>query len=924
MSDDQQQWRMDWQRILSEQGLVFPVSYEADLWRVGDASEFVTRQIMRQPLLLLGLLESGLLDEPRRTGALADDLACAILECQDENTLAAALRQFRNREMVRIIWRDIAGLADLDETLEDLSELADQCIRQGLAKLSAWAITKSGAPRDADGQVQELIVLGMGKLGARELNMSSDIDLIFCYPSRGQTDGRRALDNETYFTRLGRSLIKLLGQMTADGFAFRVDMRLRPFGDAGPLVVCFDAMEQYLQTQARGWERYALIKARAITGSADEQEKLYALLRAFVYRRYIDYGVIESIRDMKQMIGRELQRQGMEDNIKLGRGGIREIEFIGQAMQLVRGGREHALQARPIQTILNRLAEKQWLPDTAVQELLAAYRFLRRVENHIQAWRDEQKHTLPAEPADQTRLARSLGFSDWLALQAELNQHRNTVQHHFEQVFAVPETGPTEAASLWLSESADSTGMVQILREFRDSAVVRTLSANARGKLDQLMPTILTMLQGEENAETILERTLRLFEAIMRRTAYLDLLNENPSAMQQLLRLLRESIWIGSQLAYQPLLLDELLNPDSLYSPLRREALAGELAAVLASVKAGDLEQEMERLREFAQGNRLRVAAADVTGAIPVNVVSDYLTEIAEIVLQQIQHSAWRDLTERHGSPTLPDNLQQGFAVIGYGKLGGIELGYGSDLDLVFLHGASANGMTGGARSVPNEVFYARLVQRIIHMLSTRTPSGQLYEVDLRLRPNGNAGMLVSSMRTFVNYQQKNAWTWEHQALTRARPICGDPEIIAQFDQTRREILCRQRDIDVLRQDVCAMRQKMAASLDKSDADFWDVKQGAGGLVDIEFLVQYAVLRWAHEYPALTEWTDNARLLERLVEYQLLEGESAELLLQAYRGFRAIVHRNTLQEQKALLRKNRLPEESALVKSIWRDMLACE
>jgi len=931
MTDD------DWQRALDGRPDCVPADARTRVWT---ASEFVARQSVRHPDMLLQLVQDGLLQRRREAGEMAAELQSLVAGCDDETQLEAGLRRFRNREMVRVIWRDLNGDADLAETLEDLSELADVCIREALDRLYAWAVEKDGVPRDAAGREQRLVVLGMGKLGARELNLSSDIDLIYCFPSHGHTDGRRALENEAFFVRLGRRLANVLSRQTVDGFVFRVDLRLRPFGDSGPLVVSFDGMEHYLQAQAREWERYAMVKARAITGTAEDVDTLQALIQAFVYRRYIDFGVIESIRDMKRMIARELFKKGMDANIKLGLGGIREIEFIGQAFQLVRGGRDVDLQIRPIQQVLDRLGDKELLPDFAVRELQAAYVFLRRAENRIQAWRDEQKHVLPADEDGRLRLARSMSFETWDKFAAELNRHRQLVQSHFERVFEAPQTEQQPEASVlagvWLGEEAGANqlqslqaegfeqaqAVIDALAAFRQSSVVRTLSAGARAKLDQLMPLALDALTQHAHADQALARLLKLFEAIVRRTAYIDLLVENPLALSQLVRLIGESPWVGTQLQRQPLLLDELLDPRRLYSPMHSAQLELELQTLLHSVDAGDEEQELERLRQFAQGNRLRVAAADIAGVIPLMVVSDYLTEIAEVSLQQVQRSAWRDITERHGRPNLPAPFDTGFAVIGYGKLGGIELGYGSDLDLVFLHGSDrATAVTDGRREVANDVFYARLGQRMIHMLTTRMPSGILYEVDMRLRPNGNAGMLVSSLKAFEHYQREEAWTWEHQALVRARAVCGDPQLIQRFNEIRAQILCRNRDVQQLRADVCDMRRKMAENLDRSNDEVFDIKQGAGGLVDIEFMVQFAVLRWAHEYPGLVEWTDNARLLERLTEYELLEGHSAEQLFSAYRVFRAIAHRRALQEDKPLIGQDELREERAMVREIWKRLM---
>ncbi len=905
-------------------------------------SDFAARRMLRHPGEFAELVTHGLLERPRELDEMASDLSRALADAEDEETLGAALRRFRQREMLRIVWRDLADQAPLHETLSELSELAELSIRLGLERLYRWACERDGVPRDAQGRAQQLVVLGMGKLGARELNLSSDIDLIFCYPADGHTDGRRALDNQTFFTRLARRLIRLLNEPTEEGFVFRVDMRLRPFGDAGPLVIGFEAFEQYLQGQARPWERYAMVKARPLTGDPDDRAAVMDLIHAFVYRRYIDFGVIESIRDMKRLIERELAHKGLESNIKLGPGGIREIEFIGQAFQLVRGGREPALQRRAIQRVLERLGDLDLLPAWGVRQLLAAYAFLRRTENRLQAWRDEQTHVLPEDAAGRERLALCMGFRNWEDFAVALDGHRRQVHSHFEQVFEAPQVEPVESdgplARAWRGEGeaseraaalratgfTDADALTAALDVFRKSSAVRVLSAAARARLDRLMPLVIAAAGRSSQPDAALRRLLRLLEAIVRRTAYLDLLIENPMALSQLVRLLAESRWVGSQLARLPLLLDELLDPRTLYAPLREDELAEELAGLLRPV-AGDLEQEMERLRQFALGNRLRVAAADIAGTIPVMVVSDYLTEIAEIVLRQTLDLAWRDLEVRHGQPRLPEELERGFLVIGYGKLGGIELGYGSDLDLVFLQGGEGgSAVTDGRRPIANELFYARLGQRMIHILTTRTPSGILYEVDMRLRPNGESGLLVTPLSAFARYQREQAWTWEHQALVRARPVAGDPALIEEFERLRREVLCQVRDVDVLAHEVRKMREKMAAHLDRSDEALFDIKQGRGGLVDIEFLVQYAVLRWAHEHPELTEWTDNARLLETLGALELFEPAMAERLFGIYRVYRAIVHRRALQEEPAQVPVEELSEERALVREAWARCLGAQ
>jgi len=935
------QWA-HWQEVAAEQTLTVPFddAFVAQLKQVWEASDYVVQSCLRSPPLLLSLYQSGALGSCYSAGEMGRLLEVQLASALDETTLHRLLRQFRRQQMVRIIWRDLAGLAALHETLEDLSELADITIQQASARLYSWATEKWGTPYGEGGAEQELVVLGMGKLGARELNLSSDVDLIFTYPEVGETDGKRPQSNEQFFTRLCQQLIKAINTTTADGFVFRVDTRLRPFGDSGPLVLSFDSMEVYYQANAREWERYAMIKARVVAGSEAGAQELQALLHPFVFRRYIDFGSIESIRDMKRMIGQELKRKGMSDNVKLGPGGIREVEFIGQAFQLIRGGRDPELQVRPILTVLKLLAEKSWLSPGAVAELTEAYRFLRLVENRIQAWQDRQTHLLPADETGRLRMAHSMGFAQWDVFYQVLEQHRDRVQSHFDDVFAV--SREEERAqnhpllSLW-DGSLDAAQAVECLQQFgflntetvlelldkfRDSHACRALGQRGRARFTELMPMLLEQVGKTERSELTLERIFKILEAIARRTAYIALLVENPPALAQLVQLVSISPWIARQITLHPLLLDELLDSQRLFSPQDRHALERELQSLLNAVAEDDLEQHMERLRQFTQSNMLRVAAADLTGAIDLMVVSDYLTEIAETVTEQVLAQAWKDIVSRHGEPQDILGQDTGMVIIGYGKMGGAELGYGSDLDMVFLHGnQSQSSMTAGAKSVANDVFYARLGQRMIHMFATRTPSGLLYEVDMRLRPNGNSGMLVSAMDAFETYQLNEAWTWEHQALLRARPIAGDSVLAARFAAIRHTVLAQKRDPDKLQDEVRDMREKMRASLDKSTLELFDIKQGQGGIADIEFMVQFAILRWAHDYPDLLDWTDNIRLLERLADYQLLEAGVAESLTETYRSLRALYHRNSLSDLPGLVPVGLLQGERAMVVVLWRRLM---
>lgn len=918
----------------------------ASVPRVWAGSAFVVQHCVRMPGLLADLVRSGDLEQPYAAPFYSERLTRLLDPLDHEAALARALRLFRSREMLRIAWRDLAGWADLQETLRDLSNLASACLDHALRCLDNWRAAEWGVPTGArSGARQGVVVVGMGKLGAGELNFSSDIDLIFAYPEDGETaGGARVLSNEDYFRRLAQRLIQVINAPMAEGFVFRVDMRLRPFGDSGPLVMNFDAMEEYYQSHGREWERYAWIKAAAVAGDRAAGDKLLHLLRPFVFRRYLDFGAYRSLREMKALIEEQVKRKGMEDDIKLGVGGIREIEFIGQAFQLIRGGRETELQERSILTVLHRLVERGYLPAHAGVDLVAAYEFLRHTENRLQEYADQQTHRLPQDATDRLRLAYTMGYPSWDDFARALARHRRRVHGHFEHLLAAPDDGEPRQdqaplARAWRGGLSDSetesllaaggysapAEVREQITRLRDSAACRQLTAQGRERLDYLMPLLLAAVAQAPRPAVTLGRVLTLLEKIARRTAYLALLAENTVVLSQLVRLCAASPWIATQLARLPLLLDDLLDPRALYQPLDRAALKRELDQAVQRITADDLEQQMEVLRHFKQSKVLRVAAADVAGVYPLMIVSDHLTEIAEVSLGALLRLARAHLTARHGMPRCRDGertFEPGFAIVGYGKLGGIELGYGSDLDLVFLHGSAGEELgTQGARSIDNAVYFARLGQRLIHMATAYTPSGVLYEIDMRLRPSGASGLLVSSLAAFADYQRKSAWTWEHQALVRARPVAGDLGLAAAFEAVRREVLSRPRDREVLRREVREMRQRMRDELGRRDPARFDLKQDPGGIADIEFMVQYAALAWACEHPELLRYTDNIRLLEGMAGAGLMAAADAQLLSDAYRAYRASVHQLTLQDEPALVAAEAYAELRAEVLRIWRALM---
>jgi [glutamine synthetase] adenylyltransferase / [glutamine synthetase]-adenylyl-L-tyrosine phosphorylase len=935
--------------------------FSRQLTRVFAGSEFIAKTLIRKPGFLLELCESGALFRAQ-TDADLEQVAAAIHGCTSDADLDACLRRERNKAMIRIIWRDLNRLATMGEVTAELSRFADQSIQ--LAAEYHYRVLEKiyGTPIGKEsGAAQPFMVLGMGKLGAGELNISSDIDLIFTFPEGGETHHpARAISNQEFFIKLGQRLIKSLDAITADGFVFRVDMRLRPHGESGALAMSFVGMEDYYQTQGREWERYAMIKARTVAMAGGENQvqarkTLRKMLQPFTYRQYIDFSAIESLREMKGLIARQVQRKGMSLDVKLGEGGIREVEFVVQVFQLIRGGRDALLRKRKVPVLLPLLEQENYLPPGTGAALLEAYIFLRNTEHAIQGFQDKQTQALPVDPLGQLRLAWVMGFENWETFFVTLNAYRQRVNAEFKAVIAAPDEEEsidqkalTFCLGLWEGslqgddaihalEARDvdsAAGLVKNLADLRVSRAILSMQASGRTRLDSFVPRLLHRLFVEAGrgklpltiAETF-GRIVPFIEAVARRTAYLVLLVENPTALHQLIRLCAASPWIADQLTQYPALLDELLTPESLYAPPDKSLLRDELRRDVLRLTWDDLEGHMEALRYFRLAHGLRVAASEVTGALPLMKVSDYLTYIAEVVLEHVLQLSWEHMVERHGRPRRADgsvDTAADFVIVGYGKLGGIELSHGSDLDLVFIHNGDSNSSTDGERSIDNITFYTRLGQRIIHILNTYTPTGKLYEVDMRLRPSGNSGMLVSSLTAFEKYQANEAWTWEHQALVRARVVAGSAELGQQFEAVRQRILSRERDLEQLRKDVADMRRKMRGQLGseaKSKATntaLFNLKQDAGGIVDIEFMVQYAALAWACKSPGIIRYTDNIRILGSLEEAGLLDADSVAHLIAAYKAYRSTGHRLALQRQEAVLEgDNHFTEERAQVTAIW-------
>ncbi|MEM7250363.1 MAG: bifunctional [glutamate--ammonia ligase]-adenylyl-L-tyrosine phosphorylase/[glutamate--ammonia-ligase] adenylyltransferase [Pseudomonadota bacterium] len=919
--------------------------FRAQLIQLWGASPFAADICRRDPTMLERIRDGETIGYRRASDARTVEagLQSRLAGVSDEGDFASRLRRFRHEEMVRILARDVIGNAELSETLFDLSELARVCLHEALAWLDAEQRSTWGSPRNADGEPQFLSVIGMGKLGGGELNFSSDVDLIFVYGEDGDVVGPRARSNAEYFTRLGQSLIRVIDQVTADGFVFRVDMRLRPNGESGPLVLPFDAFENYYAISGRDWERYAMIKARPVAGDPVLGERILAMLRPFVYRRYLDFNAIDSLREMKRMIAHQVARKGHDGDIKLGSGGIRDVEFIAQSFQLVWGGRYPNLRTRSVQTAIRELAELGLIEEQDSAALLQAYAFLRRLENRLQAMSDHQTQQLPEDATEQSRIAYAMGFDGYPRLLEHLDRERAAVRVAFDTLVAadLDDTQADESSErhaalslIWAGATDAVTAATSLnevgfeageeanrrLRQFQKSAVVRSLSEAARQRLDRLLPALMIDCTETDDPNRTLYRVLDLLEAIARRTSYIALLVEKPVARQELVRLIGASPWIAEQLARQPILIDELLDPAALRREVTADELLHDLERRMGAVAAGDVEQEMEALRAFKGAQVLHVAAAEVAGYKRLMKVSDALSDIAGVALERTVRLAWRDMAEKWGTPQCGSpgaRRTPGFGVVGYGKLGGLEMGYGSDLDLVFLHDSEGEDqVTDGERAVENSVFFARLGQRITHYLATQTPGGRVYEVDMRLRPSGNSGMLVGSTASFARYQAQDAWTWEHQALVRGRFIAGDAAIETAFRDIRHEVLSRPRDVTALSSEVAQMRSRMVDAHD--DAELFDVKHSPGGMVDIEFIAQFGVLAWSQHHAHLTQWSDNVRIFELFAQTGLMRDDEAKDLIDGYLALRAENHRLALLDEPARLPQDAFRDVRARVRDIWK------
>ncbi|MGN1280834.1 MAG: bifunctional [glutamate--ammonia ligase]-adenylyl-L-tyrosine phosphorylase/[glutamate--ammonia-ligase] adenylyltransferase [Succinivibrio sp.] len=922
--------------LSEEQFSVF--EQRSDFLYVISLSDFVAGTIFSYPKECCELLKLGALDSSNSIDRIRENLDEYITEKLSEFELKKRLRIIRRIKCMVIAWRDLTGVSDIDETFHSLSSLAEHIVLKTLSVCRAQVSAAYGDALCEDGSPMPLLTLGMGKLGGGELNFSSDIDLIFAYPYEGETQGRSlSLTHREFFSRIVQRTANLLSDKTVDTFCYRIDLRLRPFGDAGAIVNSFDALQIYYETQGRTWERYALVKARLLGDRSvfgDFGDELISLLRPFVYRRYLDYGAVQSLRKLKHLIESEVRRRSLKNNFKLGEGGIREIEFIAQVFELMRGGRYVELRERSLRKTLRHIQELELLPAAICEILDKNYVFLRRLENVIQEFSDKQTQTLPENEKDTMRMLVAMNYSSLDEFMHDLNEVMSSVHNEFRQVVADEreDSVKIENFDLWEADFSEEELATELEKYLTNREQSGELSRNiinlkhslsrmpvgpvGRETLLELMPKVILLVSKEEQAATLFKRIAGLIEQVALRTPYMQLLRDNNLVLERFIILLKENHYASELITSHPILLDELFIPQYFDAPPSEDDFFAMLQERLLRIPRDDLEAVMEELRLFKKIMIFRVALSDKAGKLPLMKISDALTWLAQAIVRELIILSWEQCAQKYGVPPGRSVSDPGLAVIGYGKLGGIELGYKSDLDMVFIRQVSDE-KTDGENPVSVDMFYQRLVQRLLHLSTTKTIGGVLYDLDMRLRPDGDTGLLISDIESFETYQEERAWTWEHQALVRARPVAGSADIISRFSSIRDRILRKTLDTDTLRKDVVMMRQKMRAHLDRSSDTLYDIKQGRGGMIDVEFISQYLLLNNAHNYPSMKLWTDNVRILEECSALGIVDEKTSSDLIKAYIDIRKIYHELSLADLPRLVKiEHRLPMTFE-VEKIW-------
>jgi len=905
-------------------------------------SEFVSNTIYSYPKECCQLIEQGALDDP----SFHIEPALYVKEYVDDKLsdfdLKRRLRVLRRIHYMAIAWRDLCGFADINEVFEKLSSLAEAVVLRLLEVVRSQLKKVYGDAFDSDGSPLPLLVIGMGKLGGRELNFSSDIDLIFTYPMEGETSGPRVVTFREFFSKIVQRMANFLSDITSDSFCYRIDLRLRPFGDAGAIVNSFDALQVYYETQGRTWERYALVKGR-ILGQSEEQDsyaaELTSMLRPFVYRRYLDYGAIQSLRKLKHLIESEVRRRCLNNNFKLGKGGIREIEFISQAFALMRGGRYTELREESLRKSLKNIISLDLIPREICEKLDESYVYLRRLENIIQEISDKQTQNLPDNSKDMARVVAAMNYDSEEHFRADLDEVMQFVHEEFKKVVADEEDSEEDYKNfdLWEADSdleemcaelephmvnkENTRDMAGDIITLKTSLARMPVGPVGRETLLELMPKVIYLIAKEQQSAALFKRMSGLIEKIALRTPYIQLLRDKNEVLERFIELLKDNHFASELITSHPILLDELFIPQYFTKPPSPDEFLSMLQEQLLRIDRDDLEAVMEELRLFKKIMVFRIALSDKAGKLPLMKISDALTWLAEALIKELIVIAWELNVQKYGEPEGRSVNDPGIAVIGYGKLGGIELGYKSDLDMVFLKRAG-DGVTNGENGVPESIFYQRLIQRIMHLATTTTVGGILYDLDMRLRPDGDTGVLISDTDSFDLYQKGRAWTWEHQALVRARPIAGSADIIEKFNQIREEVIRAEKDDQKLKEDVVGMREKMRSHLDRSSDKLYDIKHGVGGMIDIEFISQYLLLKYAPIYPQMKLWSDNVRILEECSNLGIVDKSITDELIAAYIDIRQVYHELSLADLPRLISvSDRIPA-TYRVEEIWKKIFS--
>ena len=915
---------------------------EDEILKLWHASSFIKRVCMSQPAWLSAVFENNSLQLDYSAKQFEQILTPLFTQAKSVVDLQHLLRRARTAEYARIAWRELQSYASVKQTLYEVSIFAEICINKTIDWCFAW-LRKQAQSTDLLPE-NNLIIFALGKLGGQELNFSSDIDLIFAFADDDMQTHEETAEAIKFYTKLAQLFIKVLAEQTEDGFVYRVDTRLRPFGESGTLIPSLSAIDLYFQTHGRDWERYAWIKARAIAGDRLSGSNFLQQAKPFIYRRYIDYGAMQCLRDMKVLIAKKAAQNAAKVDVKVGRGGIREIEFIAQVFQLVHGGRDKNLRMHSTLMALRYLGAKELLSHNETIQLIEAYLFLRHIENAIQIREDQQTHILPSVAEQQAHYAYMLAYTSWEDFNKEYIKHTTNVNNIFKSLFSIDEESNDEVVSVnddfiqvWqriddkdychevLSKhfATNVEDYYSHLAAFAQSSHVRNLIPVARQRLDEFMPILLSQISQSSKQESTLLRFINILNKIVQRSTYISLLIENQNKLSSLFKLLEESAWAAQYIATHPLLLDDILGMNQSYEPPSLQEMQKQLDLAIQS--SSDLETYMQQLREFKHAQVLQIATADITEGFPIMRVSDHLSSLAEVCITSALGRAFSDLEQNYGQPVYIDSGKEfipEILVIEYGKLGGLELGYGSDLDIIFLHNGKGESCgTNGAKKIDNDTFFARLVQRTIHLLTTYTAAGKVFEVDLRLRPHGESGPIISSLHAYEHYFKNDAWLWECQALVRARPISPDSKLAGEFISLRHNILSQSREITEVRDSIIEMREKIMATHASKDKDKFKIKKDKGGIVDIEFMAQFFVLAYAAQYPDLCTYTDNIRILDTCADVGVLQREIAEDIKEIYLKYRRRIHQLSLQLLPEVVDVSEFVEEREQIQKYWSSLL---